>query len=246
MIESSPGKSPRWEIHRKCLWVVLFLLLTGCSGNTTHQVCAVVLATEGTVTAEGQRITSPQGADPGARLCPGTSIQTSVDSRARIACLSNTLIDLSENSTLGFERLTLTKDGNETDDDVEARGARCRIGNGKITIAYRGAEGVSEVIVLTPHGTMTAKFSCIVRLKVDDKKTRITCASGSVAFEPWDGHGSVVVEAGFVAELPANGAAIVPATATTEAQQEVTAALESERQLATLVLSRRATLPWKP
>jgi hypothetical protein len=117
------------------------------------------------------------------------------------------------------------------------------LATGTTTIAYQGAEGVSEFVAVTPQGTLTAKFSCVVRLVVDSQTTRITCANGSAAFEPAEGRPSVLVEAGFVAESTAGGTVVVAATATAAGQQDVTSALEVERQLATLALAKRATLP---
>jgi hypothetical protein len=223
--------------------IAVSLLLAGCTGNTTHEVCAIVLAAEGSVTADDQRIVAPHRTNGGSPLCPGTIIRTSANSSAKIACLSNTLIHLFENSTVEIDRLTLRKDGNETDDEMEARSAHCRLAMGTMTIAYQGAEGVSEFIAVTPHGTVTAKFSSVIRLEVDNQVTRITCASGMVSFEPSNGHPPVLVEAGFVAESTASETTMVPATTTAKAQQAISNALDVERQLAALAISRRETLP---
>jgi hypothetical protein len=223
----------------------LALLLAGCTGNTTHQVCAIVLAAEGSVTADGQRVASPSGTDSGSPLCPGTVVRTSADSSAQIACLSNSLVHLSENSTVEIGRMTLRKDGHETEDEMEARSVGCRLAIGTITIAYQGAEGVSEFTAVTPHGTLTAKYSSVVRLVVDNQTARITCASGMISFAPSNGRAPVLVEAGFVAESSARGTTLAPAATTAAGQQEVANALDIERQLAALALSRRETLPWK-
>ena len=193
------------------------LLLTGCTGNTTHQVCAVVLAVEGAVTADGQRVVALSGTDPGPPVCPGTIIHTSTDSSAQIACLTNALVHLSENSTVEIANLNLRKDGNETEDEMEARTVRCRLATGTITIAYQGAEGVSEFIAVTPHGTLIAKFSCVVRLVVTNEAVRVACASGMVTFEPSNAGPPVLVEAGFVAE--SGFAAIVTLTRRATAAQ---------------------------
>ena len=247
MIESdlstarSGGRRTRWaRIAAVCL------LLAGCTGNTTHQVCAIVLAAEGSVTADGQRIVAPPGTTGGSPLCPGTIIRTSENSSVQIACLSNTLMHLFENSTVEIDRLTLRKDGNETDDEMEARSARCRLATGTMTIAYQGAEGISEFIAITRHGTLTAKFSSVIHLAVDNELARITCASGMVSFEPSNGRPAVLVEAGFVAESTARGTTMVPAATTAEGQQAISNALVVEKQLAALAMSRRETLPWKP
>lgn len=239
-----PRSRTSWEC---CLRIVAAsLLLAGCSGNTTHQVCGVVVAAEGAVTIDGQPVFVPEGTSRGSQLCPGTILRTSTASTAQIACLSNTLLELAEKSTLKMDSLSLWKDGNETEDEIEARSMRCHFSAGTLTIAYHGAEGVSEFIAVTPHGILTAKFSCVARLVVDDQTTHISCANGTVVFEPSDGRPGIPVEAGFIAESSARETAIKPAAATAAGQQEITRSLEIERRLATSALARRATLPWAP
>jgi hypothetical protein len=224
--------------------IVLELLLAGCSGSTTHEVCGIVLATEGSVTIE-QRNGPLQPLDLNSKLCAGTVIQTSSTSTAQIACLSNALVQLSEKTALEIESVTLRKDGNETEDEIEARAVKGRLRTGAIHISHRGAEGVAEFVAATPHGILTAKFNCMVRVAVEGKTTRITCASGSVTFEPADGHPAFAVEGGFVSEWPCPAPVVVAAAESAAGQQEVIQALEVEQRLGALAKSRRAVMPWK-
>ena len=141
--------------------------------------------------------------------------------------------------------MTLRKDGNETEDEMEARTVKCRLLTGAIHISHRGAEGVAEFVAATPHGILTAKFNCMVRLAVDGKTTRITCASGGVTFQPADGHPAFAVEAGFVSEWPSSASIVVPAAESAAGQQEVVEALDVEQRLVSLAKDRRAALPRK-
>jgi hypothetical protein len=211
-----------------------------------HPVCGFVLAAEGTVTIDGRPVFVSHGTSQSSQLCPGSILRTLTASNAQIACLSNTLLELTEKSTLEIDSLSLWKDGNETEDEIEARSMRCHFSAGTLTIAYQGAEGVSEFVAVTPHGTLTAKFSCVVRVVVDDQTAHISCATGTVAFEPSDGRPGIRIEAGNIAESSARGTAIKPAAATAAGQQEIASSLDVERRLATLAMTRRATLPWAP
>jgi len=232
---------------KRCLrTVTASLLLAGCSGDTTHPVCGFVLAAAGTVTIDGRPVFVSHGTSRGSQLCPGSILRTSTASNAQIACLSNTLLELTERSTLKIDSLSLWKDGNETEDEIEARSMRCHFSAGTLTIAYQGAEGVSEFVAVTPHGTLTAKFSCVVRMVIDDQTAHISCATGTVAFEPSNGRPGIRIEAGNIAESSARWTAIKPAAATAAGQQEIASSLDVERRLATLAMTRRATLPWAP
>lgn len=210
----------------------------------THEVCGIVLAAAGSVTSE-QRAGQSRPVDLDSKLCAGAIIRTSSASTAQIACLSNTLVQLSENTALEIDSVTLRKDGNETEDEMEARAVRCRLLNGAIHISHRGAEGVVDFIADTPQGTLRAKFNCMIRLAADRQKTRITCASGGVTFQPADGHPAFSVEAGFVFEWPSVSPTVVAAAESVAGQQEVLDALDVEQRLAALAKTRRAAMPWK-
>ena len=128
---------------------------------------------------------------------------------------------------------------------MEARSVRCRLLTGAIHISHRGAEGVAEFIAATPHGVLTAKFNCMVRLAVDGKTTRITCVSGGVTFQPADGQPSFSVNAGFVSEWRSDAPTIVGAAESAAGQQEVVEALDIEQRLVALAKDRRVVMPWK-
>jgi hypothetical protein len=226
------------------LIIILELLLAGCSGSITHEVCGTVLSAEGSVTNE-QRSGPSRPLDLNSKLCAGTIIRTSSASTARIACLSNALVQLSEKTALEIDSLTLRKDGNETEDEMEARAVKCRLLTGAVHISHRGSEGVAEFVAATPHGILTAKFNCMVRLAVDGKTTRITCASGDVTFQPADGHPAFLVKAGFVSEWPSDAPAVVAAADSAAYQQELVEALDVEQRLGALAKDRRSAMPWK-
>jgi len=220
-------------------------LLNGCGGAITHEVCATVLATEGSVEIDGQRASLPDSVKTRLDLCAGTIVRTSSGAQVQIACLPNALVHLSENSALKIESVTLRKDGNETDDEMEARAVRCRLMTGAMDLSHRGTEGVAELIASTPHGKLIAKFNCVVRVAVDEKKTRITCASGMVTFVPANGDAGVTVEGGFVTEWPSSTPMVAAPAENTSDQQALVDAFERAQRLEALLKARGASFPWK-
>lgn len=217
-------------------------LFDSCGGPTTHEVCGTVLAAEGSVEINGQRA-SPHSIRSRPDLCAGAILRTFPRAKVQIACLPNALIHIAENTAFKIQSLTLRKDGNETDDGIEARAARCRLVSGAIDLSHWGTEGVAEFVTSTPHGTVIAKFNCVVRVAVDDKKTRITCASGRVMFVPIGGS-PLMVEAGFVTEWPSNTPITAAAAESASDQQALTDAFEMGQRLESLLKARSAALPW--
>jgi hypothetical protein len=220
--------------------------LGACAGPVTEEVCGSVLATQGLVEISEQAIGPFKPADNRSRLCAGTVVRTSAGSTAQLACLPNALIHLSANSVLEIDSLTLRKDGNETDDEVQARVARCKLVAGAIDFSHRGAEGVAEFVLSTKHGDLNAKFNCVAHVVVNDQKIRVTCASGMLIFSPANGGQSVTLESGFVTEWPSQTAAAAAAAAETASdQQTVTGAFDIAQQLESLAREKEKTVPWK-
>jgi hypothetical protein len=223
----------------------LSLLITGCVGGTSHDVCGVVLAVNGSVAIAEARAPA-RAARPGSAFCAGAVLRTSANSSAQIACPASTGIQLSEETELELQRLVLTKDGNETGDEVEARQLHCRLASGLIYLSHHRPWGSAELTIVTPYGTLTANSDCLLRLKVDDKKIRITSARGTSAFQPADGQPAREVAAGFILEWPSPDPAPMAAANDAAGQQEIAQLFAAEERLNALAIARRlAPPPWE-
>jgi hypothetical protein len=231
---------------RVCALPILAIaLLNGCVGAVTHEVCGIVLTANGLVEINGQSADPTDSVKNHPGLCAGTIVRTSSGSNVELACLANALVHLSEKTTFQIESITLRKDGNETDDEVEARSVRCRLTNGVMDFSHRGSEGVAEFVTVTPHGTVIAKFSCAARIAVDAEKTRIICASGALTFVPATGGSAVAVEAGFLTEWPSRAPIVAAAVETPSDQQALADLFESGQHLEISLKSRGVMIPWK-
>jgi len=207
-------------------------------GATTHEVCGTVLDAEGVVELSEHAGGAFHAIDRHSTLCAGANIRSSAGSAAEVSCFPNALIHLSEKTTLEIETLTIRKDGNETDDQVENRSARCRLVMGTIDFSHQGTEGVAEFIVSTPQGKVIAKMNCVARIRVDDKKLRVTCANGMVNLLPADGSPAQTVEAGFVAEWPNKAPIVIAAADSSSGQHDVTEAFDAGQRLDAMLKAR--------
>jgi hypothetical protein len=236
---------PRFEIRISSPFLpALGLLLTGCIGGTSHDVCGLVLAVNGSVTI-AEAHAPARRVDSGSAFCPGSILRTSVTSSAQIACPESTRIQLSEETELELDRLTLRKDGNETGDEVEARQIHCRLPTGLIYLSHQRPWGSAELTIVTPHGTLTANSDCLIRVRVNNKTVRITSAGGTSTFQPADGQPAREVTAGFVCEWPSSEPAPVAAANDAAGQQEIAALFSAEERFNALTLARRsAPPPW--
>ena len=222
----------------------LGVLLTSCSGGTTHDACGLVLAVDGSLTIADQRgPANPVG--PGSGFCAGAVLHTSASASAQIACFANTLVHLLGETDFELDRLTLRRDGNETADEVEGRKIHCRLPAGLIYLSHLRPWGSSELIIVTPHGTLTASSDCLIRVRVDDRRIRITSARGNCSFQPASGQSAVAVEAGFLCEWPSAEPGPVIAANEAAGQQEIAELIAAEQRLNALAVTlRSAPPPW--
>ena len=216
--------------------------MAGCGGATTHEVCGTLLDSQGLV----ELVTAPKSAvEPAtaaSNLCAGATLRTGPTATADVALLANVLLHLSPQASLEVTSLTLRKDGNETDDDVEERAAKCRLASGSVIVSHRGAEGVAEFAAATPHGTVIGKFSSLALLAVDPQRTKITCANGWMTFVPAGHDKGIVIAAGFSLDWPSASVPVRAAESST-GQEEIAQAFELESRLETLLKTRATSAP---
>ena len=221
------------------------MLLTGCSGSTTHDTCGLVLSVDGSLTIAEQRVPA-RAVGPGSAFCAGAVLRTSASSSAQVACLANTLVQLLAETDFELDRLTLRRDGNETADEVEARKISCRFPAGLIYLSHFRPWGSSDLTIATPHGTLTASSDCLVRVRVDDRMIRITSARGVCGFRPANGLPAVAVEAGFLYQWPSAEPAPVIAANEAEGQREIAELITAHERLTTLARTlKSAPPPWR-
>lgn len=139
-------------------------------------------------------------------------------------------------------RLAITKDGNETGDDMRARSAEIKLTKGRILISHSWGQARARLSLRTPDGEVTTPSNALFIVQREQQKTRVTCASGWVEFRP-GGAAATRIPPGSVGEWPSATSNVNNAEADPAAQEDLGRAIEAEQILRKLAAQKRNALP---
>jgi hypothetical protein len=215
----------------------------GCWEGTNRDTLATILSLEGsaTISLDGGRTFSALRAaqHPGSHAI----VRSASDSRLALALVPNCLAFLDQNSSLEIVRLSMTKDGNETGDDMRARSAETKLINGRLFVSNVWGEAQARLVVSTGNGEVSTPSNTSFWVEFTDGKTRVTCVSGWVEFRPSDSPASTRVPPGSIGQWPAKDANVTAADADPRGQEELQHATELEQKLRDLSGKTRNVLP---
>jgi hypothetical protein len=173
----------------------------------------------------------------------GDVIHVAATSRAALSLLPNVLVQLDRGARMEIVRLALTKDGNETGNDIRSRFAEIKFGNGRLIASHVWGEALARFSVVTPHGEVATPSNALFVVESEPGKTRVTCASGWVEFQPTGTGAGIRVPPGSVGQWPSAASNLTQADADPVAQQDLQEAVETEQILRKLSAERRDVLP---
>ena len=220
-------------------WLVLCvfaLWLSACSDGITAGVQGVVLSTSGApqIRARDEQQAHQLTADT--HPTAGDTIQTDANSWAAVALNPSVLAAVEPASKVQIVDLSLSKDGNETEDSMRGRAAHVKLISGSLILSQERSDVSVEprLTLETPDGVVVSSFDCLFTVQADAAATRVTCASGYVYLEH-PGAEADQVKPGSVRELPRAGRArTVAAELDPVGQATITRALESETEMRAL------------
>jgi hypothetical protein len=245
---SLPSAAVSWKgalapLSRLISLLALAATLSGCWEGTTPEALATVLSIEGTVeiSSDGGRTFSLLGLSnhPG----KGARLKTASRSRLALSPLPNSLVQLESDTSLEIVAIALTKDGNETGSDIRGRYVDLSLPTGRILGSHVWGDAIVRFAVGTPHGQVIVPSNALFWVETDAARTRITCASGSVEFQPNGASSTTRVVSGFVGESTGTNVSLTPADADSGAQDRVVEALQREQELRDLAERNRNVLP---
>ncbi|MEO5722527.1 MAG: hypothetical protein ABIR71_13810 [Chthoniobacterales bacterium] len=118
------------------------LTSTACTGKTTREALATILALRGSVLLEGGASSAAQEAEAGNTLAPGQILRTTAGATASVLLLPGALAQLEPESSLQVGSITLTKNGNATDEAMErALDLRLLKGSLDVVVQFDSAPG---------------------------------------------------------------------------------------------------------
>lgn len=229
-------------MRRACLFSSVLLLgglLTGCWEGISRQVLATVLSLHGEVVYLSKGSTNFRPVNSQAKLSAGAVLKTSSGAQIDLVLIPGALGQVSGDSELKIDELSLTKDGNETGDAMRERIARIELRRGGMVVLF---EGVAHFTIQTREATIRVLPSCLLRLDVDESEVRATCVRGKFYATPQNGQ-IVAVDAGYFREWPSERGA-VSAAEDRRGQTDTTATLEAARELQELAAAQRDRLPF--
>lgn len=222
-----------------CCGTLCIALLSGCWQGISRQVVATVLSMRGELLCRqpGQADFQPLGSD--AKPGVGSVLRTSGNGGLSLALIPGALVQMAPDSELEIEELRLTKDGNETRDEVRDRVVQIRLNRGIIDVLFQLRDrSTAQMSIATNHVTVMAKPSCLFRIQADEFTTRVTSVHGQV-YSTQAGP----ISPGYFQEWPSTGG-MSAAADYPRGQTDITAVLTAERELRTLQSQKVLQLPY--
>ena len=220
--------------------LVVALALSGCWEGTSRSVSGTVLSVQGEAGFAPEGSTAFQPTRAGDYLRAGSIVHTAKGAQLYLMLIPGALAQVSADSELKIEELALQKDGNETGDAVRERVARIELRRGGIVVLF---EGAARFTIAAREVTINVLPSCLLRLDIDEKRTRATCVRGRFYATPSNGQ-VVAVDSGYFREWPAEGGAAVSAAEDERGRRDIMATLEAARKLQELAAAQRDRLPF--
>lgn len=203
----------------------------GCSKGITRSTAATVFSVKGKVVFGSAERNDFQPVTPNAKIHAGDTLRTSDGASINFGLMPGAFLQLSGNSEIKIEELTLTKDGNETAGGVLDRHASIRLSRGRIVSLFSHSDrSASDFSVTTGQVTLKPDADCLFSVWTDGTTTRVTCGRGEVSIPP-DTQPPMKIVAGYFSRWPA--AAKEPSIAISDAaaQTDVKTALDVESEL---------------
>jgi hypothetical protein len=210
---------------------LLSFLASSCSKGISRATAAMVFSIKGRVVVGNAERNDFRPATLKSRIHSGDTVRSSDGASIDLALISAALAQLTADSEIKIDELSITKDGNQTAGGMRDRTARIRLTRGKIIILFIPSDkSASQFAIITGQLTIKPDSDCLFCVWTDGKTTRVTCAKGKVN-APSNAQAPVTITAGYFQEWPTTRKPPVPATEKAAAQIDVTESLETEQQL---------------
>jgi len=206
-------------------------LANGCSEGVNRRTAATVFSVKGTVVFGMAEQNNFQPVTRESRIHDGDMVRTSDDALLSLGLIPAALAQMSSNSEIKIEELSISKNGNQTEGGMRSRTARIRLNRGKITVLFTRRDRIGSLFALrTPSVTITADSDCLFCVQSDGTTTRLTCVRGNVDTSS-SAQPSVAIGAGYFQQWPSGRAEPVAASDDAAAQIDVADSLEIGNQL---------------
>lgn len=213
------------------LAICLCLLGNGCSKGITRSTGATVFFVKGNVVFGNAERNDFRPVSAKSKIRAGDTVRTSDDASLSFALTPGAFVQLSGNSEIKIEKLSLTKDGNETAGGVLERSAAMRLNRGNIVSLFSHSDGsASEFSVTTEQVLLRPDSDCLFSVSTDGTTTRVACGRGELSVPGGDRAPTRIV-AGYFSQWPTAAKEPMAAITDARAQMDVKTALDIEPEL---------------
>src|SRR5262245_2386226 len=207
------------------------LLGNGCSKEITRSTVPVVFFVRGNVVFGNAERNDFQPVTHKSKIHPGDVVRTSGGASINLGLIPGAFIQLSENSEIKIEDLTLTKDGNDTAEKMLDRRAWMRLNRGRIVGLFKQSDRTaSDFGVTTGQITLRPESDSLFSVWTDGTTSRATCVRGEVNASA-DARPPLKIAAGYFAQWPTASKEPIAASADASAQIDIKTALDVEPEL---------------
>jgi hypothetical protein len=207
------------------------LLGNGCSKGITRSTVAVVFFVRGNVVFGNAERNDFQPVIFKSRIQAGDIVRTSDGASINLALIAGAFVQLAGNSEIKIEKLTLTKDGNDTAERMLDRRAWIRLNRGRIVCSFsQSNKTASEFGITTGQMTLRPDSDCLFSVWTDGTTSRATCGRGEVSASA-DAQPPLKIAAGYFSQWPTPSKEPIAASADARAQMDITTALAVEPEL---------------
>jgi len=191
----------------------------------------VVLFVKGNVVFGNSERNDFQSVTPKSKIHQGDIVRTSGGASINLGLIPGAFIQLSENSEIKIEDLTLTKDGNDTAERMLDRRAWMRLNRGRIVGLFKQSDRTaSDFGVTTSQITLRPESDSLFSIWTDGTTSRATSVRGEVSAYA-DAQPPLKIAAGYFAQWPTALKEPIAASADASAQIDIKTALDIEPEL---------------
>jgi len=168
---------------------------------------------------------------PSSKIRGGDIVRTADRAAINLMLVPGAFVQISENSEIKIEELSLTKDGNETAGGVLDRSARAQLSRGRMSVLFsRSDTSGSHFALITKQTIISPHSDCLFSVWTDGSITRVACARGELSGVS-DRQTPVRITTGYFHQWPTAAKEPLVASAEARAQMDVMVSLEAEKEL---------------
>ena len=165
----------RFVSFSSVLALCICLSANGCSKGITRSTVTVVFFVKGNVVFGSAERKDFQPVTPKSKIDAGDVVRTSGGASINLGLIPGAFIQVSENSEIKIEDLTVTKDGNDTAERMLDRRAWIRLNRGRIVGLFKQSDRTaSEFGITTGQVTLRLESDSLFSVWTDGTTSRAT------------------------------------------------------------------------